>query len=269
MRQAGVEPLVDAAPNRFQSPRRGLPLLRGAGDPGRRFRHHGRLEAGNGPARNRLRQGTRQGVAGEGHGGLGERFLDDAVDQAGLGGLRAVEAGVFRRHGDRRRRADEARQPLGAAGAGNDAEIDLGQGEAGIRFGEPKPTAQSELQPAAEGRAAHRCDPRLCSMLDATDQLGQQRQLDRPVEFGDVGAADEELARPGQNHRAHRWIGVACVGDLPQPGADGAAQRVDGRIVDGDHGNLVGSLDLHDHVHLLQIAHRPMPRDVLMGASRT
>ena len=48
---------------------------------------------------------------------------------------------------------DQPGQPLGAAGAGDDAEQDLGLAEHGVLGGEPDVGAERELAPAAEGVA--------------------------------------------------------------------------------------------------------------------
>ena len=50
-------------------------------------------------------------------------------------------------------RADHARQALGAAGAGQQADLHLGQAELRFRSGDAEMAAERQLQPAAEGRA--------------------------------------------------------------------------------------------------------------------
>ena len=70
--------------------------------------------------------------------------------------------------------ADHARQPLRAAGAGQDAELHLRQARSrrrGVRH--PKVAAHRELQPAAHAGAADRGDDRLAARLDRADHRAQ------------------------------------------------------------------------------------------------
>src|SRR5206468_6944590 len=54
---------------------------------------------------------------------------------------------------ERPRLADDARQPLGAAITGNQAELDLGEAQLRVQRGETEGGRQRELEPAAEGIA--------------------------------------------------------------------------------------------------------------------
>ena len=62
--------------------------------------------------------------------------------------------------------ADQPGEPLGAAGAGDDAEQDLGLAEHGVLGGEPDVGAQRELAAAAERVAGDRGDDRLGDLRD-------------------------------------------------------------------------------------------------------
>ena len=64
---------------------------------------------------------------------------------------------------------DQAGQPLGAAGAGDDAEQDLRLAEHGVLGGEADVGAQRELAAAAERVAGDRRDDRLGDPRDAVN----------------------------------------------------------------------------------------------------
>jgi len=129
----------------------GVPVLRRhrPGDFGRAGQHPGR------PA-----QRLGQEVGG----------LEHRVGDAEREGLRAVQhavlaEGVLDDHLQRGFRADQARQQVGAAPAGQQAEEALGERDRGDAGGDGLVGAvQRELEPAAQGRAVHereRGDPQL------------------------------------------------------------------------------------------------------------
>src|SRR6185369_10251369 len=86
--------------------------------------------------------------------------LDDLVDEAdGRGLVRADHlSGEDQLH--RLALADEPGQPLRAAAAGDDAEVDLGLPELRLLRGDPDVTRERELAPAAEAEAVDRRDDR-------------------------------------------------------------------------------------------------------------
>jgi hypothetical protein len=68
--------------------------------------------------------------------------------------------------------AGDARQPLRPAGAGQQAELDLGHAELRVGHRDPIMAAERDLEPAAERGAVDRRDHRLGAILDRVDHLG-------------------------------------------------------------------------------------------------
>ena len=93
-------------------------------------------------------------LLGEGNGGGDHIAVGDLVDQPGGGALGGVDEGA---RGDELQGlldADRARQPLRAAGARDDAELDLGQAQLAHVLGrDAVVAAERQLQPAAQRRA--------------------------------------------------------------------------------------------------------------------
>ena len=88
----------------------------------------------------------------------GRRHLADHAHAQRFGGAEHP-AGHQQQHGALA--ADQARQFLRAAAAGQDADLDFGQAEAGALAGDDDVGAQRQLQPAAERKAFDRGDHRL------------------------------------------------------------------------------------------------------------
>ena len=113
-----------------------------------------------------------------------------------------------KRHFHRLRLADEAGQPLRAAGAGDDAELDLGLAEFGGVGGEDEIAHHREFAAAAEREARHRGDDRLAQprdVLPARDEVLEEDIGEALVlHLLDVGAGGEGLLRAGQHDRADR-----------------------------------------------------------------
>ena len=156
-------------------------------------------------------------LLGEGDGGRDHVAVGDLVDQAGGGALGGVDE---RACGDELQGlldADRARQPLRAAGARDDAELDLGQAQlAHVLGGDAVVAAERQLQPAAQRRAVDGRHDRLGGRLDAVDQLRQVGLLHLGLELGDVGAGREEPARAGQHDGLDAGIGIGLVEGLLQ-----------------------------------------------------
>ncbi len=133
--------------------------------------------------------------------------------------------------------ADDARQPLGAASARQQAEIDLGQAAFGRTRGDTIVADQRDFQPAAERGAVNGRDHRLGRILDRGLHLGQRRPSRRLAELGDVGAGDERLAGAGQHDGLDRVVGDGLLDPRQDAGTDIGRQRVDRRRVDRQHGD--------------------------------
>ena len=107
--------------------------------------------------------------------------------------------------------AGQPQQPLGAAEARNQAQVDLGLPKLGRVGSHAQVAGHGQLQAAAEGEAVDHGDDRLAQLLDPDHELlavpGEIPGLDRAqvVHLGDVGAGDERLgAGAGQHDHPHR-----------------------------------------------------------------
>ena len=117
-------------------------------------------------------------------------------------------------HPQRLFRADQARQALGPAGAGQQAELDLGQADPRRRRGDPEMAGERHLEAAAQRRAVQRRDDRLRHRLDLGDDLAEARGLRRLAEFGDVGAGEKGAPGAGDDDRLDGRV-VARPGAAP------------------------------------------------------
>ena len=184
-------------------------------------------------------------LAGEGDRLLGDVAGDDRIDDAVLLQLLDRRRGAGEDELERPFRPDEARQALRAAGAGQETELDLGQADAGAGRRDAVMAAERELEAAAERRAVQRRDDRLADALDRLDDLDQPGRAARLAELRDVGAGREGAPGAGE----HRGLNAGVVPDplegLDQPGPDLVLQGIDGRVVDGDDGDLavMGKID--------------------------
>ena len=76
-----------------------------------------------------------------------------------------------------RAEADQAREPLRAAGAGDHAEPDLGEAELRVVGGDPEVARERELEADAEAEAADLGDHRLRAALGGGDVPGEPREV--------------------------------------------------------------------------------------------
>nr|WP_272926703.1 hypothetical protein [Streptomyces sp. SID5914] len=125
--------------------------------------------------------------------------------------VRCPAADHVRRHGS----PHQAWQPLGAAGAGDECQVHLGEPDPALRRRNPVMGAQRELQSAAETCAVDRGHDGLVRGLQSRDDIAERRLrsgLRRP-ELGDVGPGGEESLAAGE----HDGIDVAGVEGMVQP----------------------------------------------------
>ena len=106
----------------------------------------------------------RQHLAGKGLAAGGGPF-DDFLDQAVLERLGGADRIAADDHLDRELGTDRARQPLGAAGARQQAELDLGQAQPGVLGGDAEMAGERDFEAAAERGAVNRGDDRLRRIL--------------------------------------------------------------------------------------------------------
>ena len=133
---------------------------------------------------------------------------------------------------------DQARQALGSAGAGNDAELDLRLAELRGRYGDPVVAGLGQFEAAAERRAVDRRNHRLGASLDRGLNVVERGPLGRLAEFGNVGAGNKSAAVADQHDGLHRGVG-RCLRDAgTEAVADVGGKRVDRRRVDREHGDV-------------------------------
>ena len=188
-------------------------------------------------------------IVGEVERGLAQVALDDLVDDAHFAGLTGADRLARANHLDRLLDADNPWQTLGAAGAGQDAELHLGQAEFGAGHRQSVVASESSLKPAAKGSAVDCGNDRLGAGLHHLMHLAQGRRNRRLAKFRDVGASEE--GAPGADQ--HNCIGV-FVGNRPfdaflQAGANSVPQGVNRWVVHGQNGNPVFNRIMHKIAH--------------------
>ena len=171
---------------------------------------------------------------------------DDVIDDAGGERLRRGDRLAVGAHLERHLRAGETRQPLRAAGAGNDAEHHFGLADPGVLGRDAEVAGLRDLEAAAERVAVNRGDERLGGVLDALEQrvraLGARHRIGRrlqQVERLDVRAGDERRAGADEHDRLGGRIGDAALDRLVDLSPDLGRQRVHRRVVDGHDGDAV------------------------------
>ena len=226
--------------------------------------------------------GTVGQAAGERHGAL-HQFLvrPDLVDEADARGLRRVDGVARPQQLQRLRRAHQPGQPVGAAGAGREPDLDVGLGETGGGPGEAQVHRQREIEAGTDGGAVDRRDHRLVRVgegeRDAVDMLADQRPLLRrralqplPHQLLDVAAAAEGLAGSGHHHHVHVRA-HAAVGERGGPGVDHGAGEGVAPLgpVEGDGRDPVGDLQAYLIAHgpAPSIAALPSPAATMAGQS--
>ena len=168
---------------------------------------------------------------------------DDPLDEAPVvRGLRADEvAAEIEQVGAAE--PDEPRQPLRAAAAGDEPELDLGLAQLRVVGADPHVAAHRELESAAEAEAVDRGDERSprrihsmpdrvqtpCGAALAAAGLAKRREL------LDVGARDERpLAGAEQHDRARLVVAVEPVDLLLELLQQRRRELVHGRVLDRD-----------------------------------
>src|SRR5262249_61876040 len=105
---------------------------------------------------------------------------DDLVDEAVVERLRGRHRIAAQNHRQRLVDADQARKPLGAAGTGQDAELDLKQAEPGRGRGDAIVAGEGDLEAAAERRAEEGRDERALGHVLGVQNLVYSRTVWRP-----------------------------------------------------------------------------------------
>ena len=158
---------------------------------------------------------------------------DDAVDEPVLVAVLGRDRLARGVHLERLGRPHEPRQPLRAAEAGDDAEVDLGLAEGGREAREADVAGHRQLAAAAEREAVDRGDrhrprplPRAQQVVRAVEQLAA-RGLVHLRERLDVGArAEQRRVRRGEDHRLDRRVGLDRLPRLAELGDHVGRDRV-------------------------------------------
>jgi hypothetical protein len=170
------------------------------------------------------------------------RFLQLAahqfVDQAEFPALLARDRVAGHHHVQRALDADQPRQALRAAGAGQNAELHFGQRQERAGRRAPVVAGHRQFQATAHRRAGQRRKDRLGDGVHVGEQVGQRRHAGviGLAELADVGAAAEVLPGADQQEGLDAWLVLALLDRIED--ALGHAlvdgERVDRRIVEGD-----------------------------------
>jgi hypothetical protein len=186
--------------------------------------------------------------------------LGDLVDEARFERLLRADRSAGQHQIERRRHADQPRQPLRSERARQQAEMDFRKPHSRARMRDPAMTRQGKLQAAAERRAVERRHHRLGTGLDAREHrvVGLRAEA-RKLERGDVTARDE--GAPGAvNHRRFEFrVGRELGEPLRQLGDHVRRDRVHRRVVDQQRGDAAaaGKRDRGRHGRALIVRSRP------------
>ena len=191
----------------------------------------------------------------------------DARDEPERERLLGAEEAAGEDHVHRHRLADRPRQALRAAGAGDEAELDLRLAELRRLRGDDHVAEHRQLAAAAEAVAGDRRDDRRPDLPDRVPAL-QARRSDgvdraRRGQLADVGAGREGALAAAEDDAAHRLVGV----QLLERGDDLAHQLVGERVqrlgaVHQDDADRAVPLDDDE----LLVAHFSLPRKRLTAS---
>ena len=156
-------------------------------------------------------------------------FLDKLVDDAPLQGLLRRKRRAGKNGFQRILDADQPWQALGAAGAGNDPELDLGQAESRRGHRHPIVAHEGHFEPAAQSRAMDRSDDRFAPAFDRGLAVGEWSAFRRLAEFGDIGPGDKGAAGADHYDGLDGGVGHGLPDAVAEPGADVRRQGVDRR----------------------------------------
>ena len=192
------------------------------------------------------RQALGQQVAHEGLAlGQGVFLHGHPVDQAHAQGLLRAHMAAAEHQVQRSLCADQAGRALRATGAGQQAQLHLGQAQLGRGRGHAPVRRQRHLQAAAQGRTVDGGHHRLVAGLDAQAHLRQRGRLRRQPELADVRPGDEGLAAAMDQHRVHVRVRIGLGDGVHQATAHGGAQGIDGGVVHGHEGDVVAHAQVH------------------------
>ena len=161
----------------------------------------------------------------------------DPVGEANAEGLVGFDLAAGEDHVLGASRPHEPGQALGPAGAGDDAEQDLGLAEGGGLGRHPQVAGQGQLASAPEGVAGHGRDRRPGNAGNGVERLPEvpadARRLLPPPELGDVGARREDAIASSDDDGAGR-VGRQLPSGLGDLTEQRHRQRIRRRPVERD-----------------------------------
>ena len=164
--------------------------------------------------------------------------VDHVVDEPRLQRLGGADVAARGHHLQCLGHTGQAGEPLGAAAAGEQAEVDLGEAELRRRHGDAVVSGQCSFESATECGAVDRGDHGDRRVLHGgLHFVESDGLLGAAAELGDVGAGDER-ATVADHDDTLRAVVDRLGQSVEQALADVPAQRVDGRVVDDDHGDV-------------------------------
>ena len=183
----------------------------------------GQLEALLVPRRDRLAAALDPVLCGLDH--VGGRH--DGVDQVQRLGLGEIDRLALQQQLHRILRRHDARHALGAAGAGEQADLDFGEAEPGLGIfgGDAVMAGQRQLEAAAERQAVDRGGPRLARGLDIAEHLREAAALvEQHLVGGDLALLLQQFGVGMAHALEHREVGAGAKRFLAR-GDDDALDR--------------------------------------------
>src|SRR5437867_1621025 len=137
-----------------------------------------------------------------------------------------------------------ARETLGATSTGKETQLDLWKPEARRLHADSVMAGERDLEAAAERGAVDGGDDRLRALLDQRQDFVEAGLFRRLAELRDVGAGDERPPGAGDDDGADRRVGGRPRDAVVETLTHVLAQRVDGGIVDGEHGDAAPAVQV-------------------------
>ena len=176
-------------------------------------------------------------------------FFGEFVDDAPFLGLARAERRSGQNSVQRFLRPNEPRQALRAAGARDDAELDLRQAAFRRGRGDTIMRRQRHFEPAPERRAVDRGDDRLRRVFHGVERFLQAGWGGRLAEFGNVGAGDERPPVADDDDRLDGAVPFRRFDAALEALSDGLRQGVHWRRIDRDQRNFAFDRKVDDRIH--------------------
>ncbi|MCY1423048.1 hypothetical protein D9M71_387530 [compost metagenome] len=169
------------------------------------------------------------------------RAFRDSIENADQTGAVGVQLVAGKHDVERRLGADQARQALGAASAGQQTEVDFRQADAGIRRADAITAGQCQLQATAESQFADGGDQRLVDLRQARQQARESGRCagGRAARLTDIGAGAEQAIEAIQDDRPHCRVGGGPLAGFGEGGTQRLFESIDRRVGQTDQGQPV------------------------------